>query len=142
MDIYIKMNGIVKLEKKNHLPFLLALISIHSFLVGVGLMLFPGQVMEFFGFQFVQERFFQVQAGLFHILMSICYILPVVNYNNFKNFVLFSIIVKISATIFLFIYFLFFDSILCLLLSGFGDCTMAFLLIYVYQKRVKELTEK
>jgi len=136
-----EMKHLIKLEKKYHLPFLLSLISIHSFLVGVGLIIFQGELMEYIGFQFVHERFFQVQGGVFHIVLSICYILPVISYNNFKTLVIFSIIAKISATVFLFIYFLFFDSILCVLLSGFGDCTMAVLLLYVYhnsQKRVKK----
>ena len=132
-----EMKHLIKIEKKYHLPFLLTLISIHSFFVGVGLILFPGELMEYIGFQFVHERFFQVQGGVFHILLSICYILPVISYNNFKSLVIFSIIAKISATVFLFIYFLFFDSILCVLLSGFGDCTMAVLLLYVYHNRQK-----
>ena len=132
-----EMKHLIKLDKKYHLPFLLSLISIHSFLVGVGLILFPGELMEYIGFQFVHERFFQVQGGVFHILLSIGYILPVISYNNFKSLVIFSIIAKISATVFLFIYFLFFDSILCVLLSGFGDCTMAVLLLYVYHNRQK-----
>ena len=131
------MKHLIKLEKKYHLPFLLSLISIHSFLVGVGLILFPGKLMEYIGFQFVHEKFFQVQGGVFHIVLSICYILPVISYHNFKSLVIFSIIAKISATVFLFIYFLFFDPILCVLLSGFGDCTMAVLLIYVYHNRQK-----
>jgi hypothetical protein len=129
------MKHLIKLEKKHYLPVLLSLISIHSFLVGVGLILFPGELMEYIGFQFVHERFFQVQGGAFHIVLSICYILPVISYYNFKSLVIFSIIAKISATVFLFIYFLFFDSILCVLLSGFVDCTMAVLLLYVYHNR-------
>ncbi len=133
------MKHLIKLEKKYHLPFLLSLISIHSFLVGVGLIIFPGELMEYIGFQFVHEKFFQVQGGVFHIVLSICYILPVISYHNFKSLVIFSIIAKISATVFLFIYFLFFDSILCVLLSGFGDCTMAVLLLYVYHNRQKKI---
>ncbi|MEN8211441.1 MAG: hypothetical protein ABFR31_06960 [Thermodesulfobacteriota bacterium] len=131
------MKHLIKIEKKFHLPFLLTLVSIHSFLVGVGLILFPGELMEFIGFQLVHEKFFQAQAGIFHIILSIGYILPVINYNNFKDLVIFSIIVKIIAALFLFIYFLFFDSIVCVLLSGLGDCTMAVLLFYVYHNRQK-----
>jgi len=136
-----EMKHLIKLEKKYHLPFLLSLISIHSFLVGVGLIIFQGELMEYIGFQFVHERFFQVQGGVFHIVLSICYILPVISYNNFKTLVIFSIIAKISATVFLLIYFLFFDSILCVLLSGFGDCTMAVLLLYVYHNRQKKVED-
>jgi hypothetical protein len=139
MFYQIKMNPLIKIEKKYHLPFVLSLISIHSFLVGIGLILFPGELMEYIGFQFVHEKFFQVQGGVFHILLSIGYILPVISYNNFKSLVIFSIIAKISATVFLFIYFLFFDSILCVLLSGLGDCTMAVLLLYVYHNRQKKV---
>jgi len=133
------MKPLINIEKKHHLPFLLSLISIHSFLVGVGLILSPGELMEYIGFQFVHEKFFQVQGGVFHIIMSICYILPVISYNNFKSLIIFSIIVKMSATVFLFIYFLFFDSILCVLFSGFGDCIMAVLLLYVYFNRLKKV---
>ncbi len=131
------MKHLIKIEKKYHLSFVLTLVSIHSFLVGVGLILFPGELIEYVGFQFVHEKFFQTQAGVFHIILSIGYILPVINYNNFKNLVIFSIIVKIIAALFLFIYFLFFDSIVCVLLSGCGDCAMAVLLLYVYHNKQK-----
>jgi len=73
--------------------------------LGVGLILFPGELVERFGFHFVNERFFQAQAGVFHILLSICYILPIFNYNNFKSLVMFFITVKMIAAGFLFIYF-------------------------------------
>lgn len=94
MFYQIKMKPFIKIEKKYHLPFVLSLISIHSFLVGVGLILFQWELMEYIGFQFVHERFFKVQAGVFHILLSIWYILPVISYNNFKRLVIFSIIIE------------------------------------------------
>jgi len=98
--------------------------------------------MEYFGFQFVHERFFQVQAGVFHIILSISYILPVLNYDNFKSLILFFIAVKTIAAGFLFIYFLFFDSILCVLFSGFGDGIMAVLLIYIYCDQQNKFMKK
>jgi hypothetical protein len=134
------MNTLIK--KRHRLFIVLSLISLHSFLVGIGLILFPGELMEYLGFHFVNERFFQVQAGIFHIILSICYILPLLKYDNFKSLVIFFIAVKILATLFLFIYFLFFDSILCVLLSGFGDCAMAILLLYIYFDQQKEFIEK
>jgi hypothetical protein len=136
------MTILIKKNRKHHLSIVLSFIAVHSFLVGVGLILFPGQLMEYMGFKLVNERFFQSQAGVFHIILSVCYILPLFNYNNFKSLVIFSIVVKISATLFLLIYFLFFDSILCLLLSGLADCTMAILLLYVYHNKQKELIKK
>jgi len=133
-----EMKHLIKLEKKYHLPFLLSLISIHSFLVGVGLIIFQGELMEYIGFQFVHERFFQVQGGVFHIVLSICYILPVISYNNFKTLVIFSIIAKISATVFLFIYFLFFDSILCISPASLMAFLFRFLFLLPRQKKVED----
>jgi len=98
--------------------------------------------MEYLGFQFVHERFFQVQAGVFHIILSISYVFPLLSYNNFKILIIFPIAVKILATLFLFIYYIYFDSILCVLLSGFGDCAMAALLLYIYFRQQKEVIEK
>ncbi len=135
-----RMNTLI--EKKHRLFIVLSLISLHSFLVGIGLILFPGELMEYLGFNFVNERFFQAQAGVFHIILSICYILPLFNYDNFKTLVIFFIVIKIIATLFLFIYFLFFDSIVCVLLSGFGDCAMAILLLYLFYDQQKEFIEK
>ncbi len=134
----MKVRQLNQTMEKINMRLILICIAIHSFIVGAALILFPGQWLEFFGFQLVRERFFQTQAGVFHMIMGICYVLPAINYDHFKSLVLFSVIVKLCATLFLLIYFIFFDSIFLVLLSGLGDCAMAVLLIYVYNRKPKK----
>ncbi len=123
----------LKENKMYRVKAFLSLLSVHSFIVGLALMFFPSEFMELLGFGIISERFFQVQAGVFHIIMSICYILPVYRYDQNKGLINFTIIVKFCATIFLLIYFVFVDSILLVLLSGFGDGIMALVLFLLYR---------
>ncbi|MBT6687065.1 MAG: hypothetical protein HOB05_12105 [Bacteroidetes bacterium] len=124
------------------MSIILSLISIHSFIVGIGLIFFSGNLIEYLGFQFVNERFFQVQGGVFHVIMSICYLLPVLEYKKYESLIIFSIIIKLCATTFLMIYFLFVDSILLILLSGIGDGAMAIALIFAYRSNKYRNPEK
>jgi len=57
-----------------HMKIFLWLIAVHSFLVGIALILFPPSYLEFFGFSNYQYSFFQAQGGVFHlVILSVGY---------------------------------------------------------------------
>ncbi len=126
----------MKLQDKTILKWILILTSIHSFLVGVGLIFVTNQLRIYFGFAPSSEQFFQTQGGVFHIVMSVAYFLGGVNQTKYKALIEFSIIVKIFATVFLLTYFIFINSSILILFSGVTDCLM-FLIILIYYKRIK-----
>jgi hypothetical protein len=116
--------------------FLYAL-SIHSFLVGLCLILLPSQMMQLFGFNPQQEYFFRAQGGVFHIIMSLLYITAAKNPLKFIELVKLIIAVKLLAMIFLLGYFFFIDNIFTVLLSGIADGAMGIgvLLFFIVQTR-------
>jgi hypothetical protein len=125
------------LNKKNqYLSLLLYLVSLHSLSVGIGLIFLPLSYLSFFGFEQVCEKFFPVQGGVFHVVMSIAYFLagrdPVKNH----SLVIFSIIVKLLATLFLFIYYLTVKTNWMILMSGCGDGLMCISIYYMYQQNI------
>jgi hypothetical protein len=112
------------------LTTVLILVAIHSFCVGIGLVFWPITLMRYFGFGQCSERFFPTQGGVFHIVMSVGYMMAALD--RYRCLVFFSIVVKVAATIFLFIYFFAVDQIWLVLLSGVGDGIMAILISLSY----------
>ncbi len=120
---------IIKNPRKR-LSLLLILIAIHSFCVGVGLIIRPAELMQLFGFGICYERFFPTQGGVFHVVMAVGYLMAAYNVDQYHCLVIFSIIVKIMATVFLFTYFIAVEQIWLVLASGFSDGVMG-IAIYV-----------
>jgi hypothetical protein len=120
------------------LSILLWLIALHSFFVGIGLIVMPLPVMEFLGYNSCADRFFPTQGGVFHIIMAIAYSLAALRTKRFECMILFSIIVKFSATIFLFAYYFLVSQIWMVLLSGITDCLMAIAILWAYNLYKKQ----
>lgn len=116
-----------------HLKIFFLLVSIHSLFVGLGLILIPSHFFIEFGYNEIGENFFRVQGGTFHLVMVAAYLLAAVDPAKNRIMVIFSIIAKTMATIFLFAYFLLFDSIIVVLLSGIVDLGMG-VIIYLLAK--------
>ena len=110
------------------------LIALHSFLVGIGLILFPPSFLEFFGFLNYQYSFFQAQGGVFHLVMAMAYALAIKYMHKSPGLIIFSISAKMIATIFLLIYYLFLEKAWMIIMSAFGDATMAFMLYVLYNR--------
>lgn len=113
---------------------LMWLIAIHSFCVGLALIFSSPAVFQFLGFEPYAEKFFPVQGGTFHIIMSIGYGLAAYDWKRFSGLVIFSIICKSTAFVFLVVYFIFVSQIYMVLHSAIGDGIMAVLMIYFYRK--------
>ena len=125
---------------RSRLSLILVLIAIHSFVAGLGLIIRPAMLMKFFGFSNDYERFFPTQGGVFHVVMAIGYTMAALNVDYYRCLIYFSIIVKIIATIFLFIYYFVMDSKWIVLASGIGDGLMAlliFLALFSYDRSAK-----
>jgi hypothetical protein len=128
----------------NVLQCFLWLIAIHSIGFGIALVILPIPVIEFFGFH-LAEKFFAVQGGIFHIVVSLAYIMAALDLENSKKLIILSCTAKFMATLFLLSYYFFVNHIFMVIFSGIADFLMglAILLTYLlYQKtKVTNLTE-
>lgn len=134
------MKSIKILTNNNKLAIILWLVAIHSFLVGVSLIITPSNVFEYLGYNLCTERFFPTQGGVFHIVMAIGYAMGAIKSASSDELILFSIIVKFCATLFLIIYFIFVKQTWVILFSGIVDCIMGIIIWWAYsnfRKRVK-----
>ncbi len=126
----------IKIEKL--LSIFLWIVSFHSFAVGVGLIVIPASALQYFGFFPATDRFFLSQGGVFHIAMSICYAMAAYKKQFFRTLIIFSIIVKIIATLFLVIYFTFVSSKLLILFSAVSDLLMGVIIWVLYRMLCRE----
>lgn len=116
------------------LSVFLWLVSFHSFLVGIGLIILPASAFESLGYNTNFDRFFSTQGGVFHIAMSICYSMAAYNLKHNEQLIIFSIIVKFLATFFLVIYFIFINQLLLIIFSGVSDFAMGLIILILYKK--------
>ncbi|OQX77633.1 MAG: hypothetical protein B6D61_06890 [Bacteroidetes bacterium 4484_249] len=72
------------------LKLFLWLIAIHSFMVGMLLIFLPAADLAFFGFNVI-EKFFSIQGGVFHVVMSIAYVIAATNHSKSDLLIYFSI---------------------------------------------------
>lgn len=120
------------------LSVLLWLVALHSFLVGIGLIMLPASFFEFLGFKSTFDRFFSTQGGVFHIAMSVGYALAGYDKVKYKQLIVFSFIVKFIATLFLFTYFIIISSQFLIISSGITDLLMGVSILYLYRTLVKK----
>jgi len=133
----IKNLNIVKLFK-----LLLWLTAIHSFLVGLLLVFLPSSAIEYFGFERNDNNFFRVQAGVFHIVMSIFYVAATANIRKQTMLIKLIISTKFLATIFLILYYIIICRVAIILISGIGDFiigSVILLLLYYLIKDKRDL---
>jgi len=121
-------------DYKEYLAYFLYLIGIHSIAVGFGLIFFPPSFLEIFGFTDYKESFFQAQGGVFHIAMSVAYIIAGRDVLNSARLVQFIIIVKFLAFSFLIIYYFFVMSAWLILISGIVDGLMGLIVLVLFQR--------
>lgn len=119
-----------QLSPEDLLSLILALISLHSFLVGIALIARPPSLMRLSGFSAVNEPFFPVQGGTFHIVMAVGYAMAAASPGYFTGLVIFSILVKFLAMTFLVAYYLLAEPRLFVLGSGLADGFMGILILY------------
>lgn len=108
------------------------IIAFHSLCVGVGLIIAPSELLEYLGYSMCTERFFPTQGGVFHIIMTIGYIMGAIKYPESYDLIIFTIVVKFSATVFLIIYFIAIKQTLLILFSGMTDGLMGIIVYRLY----------
>jgi Ca2+/Na+ antiporter len=114
------------------LSLMLWLVALHSFMVGIALILQPPAIMKFFGYHPITEPFFPAQGGVFHIIMAIAYSMAAYDPEKNSPLALLSIIVKGCAVLFVFIYYFAIDPIWMLIAVGIMDGLFCLVLIYLY----------
>lgn len=127
-------------DPKLRLTTVLWLMAVHSFTVGLFLIIQIPKMMDVLGFHLEHEHFFPAQGGIFHIVMAVGYALAARDCVRYRCLIVFSIFVKAAATLFLLLYFAFADKILMILFSGIGDgvfCLMLYLTFISYDKHLK-----
>jgi hypothetical protein len=112
------------------LKIFLILVAIHSFCVGLGLILIPLDYFELFGFHEYSGNFFKIQAGVFHIVMCGAYVSAARDPVHSRVMISFSIFAKMIATVFLLSYAHFIDMVWMVLASGIFDFIMGMVLIW------------
>jgi len=125
------------------LQWFLWLIAIHSIGFGIALVILPIPVIEFFGFK-LAEKFFAVQGGVFHIVVSLAYIMAALELDNSRKLIILACVAKFMATLFLLSYYFFVSHIFMVIFSGIADFFMglAILLTYlIFQKQKSLITQ-
>ena len=137
----IKIKQVIK-DASLRFSLLFWLIALHSFFVGVALIVHPSRLMQVLGYGTITEHFFPAQGGVFHVLMSILYGLVALRLDQLRCLIYFSVIVKFSAVIFLFSYYIIADHIFIVLVSGIVDGAMAVAIIMANRSYKKQISEK
>ncbi len=122
----------VNLDARRRLSLVLWLIALHSATVGLCLIFLPDSIVQQFGFNGCSERFFRAQGGVFHIVMTVAYSLPALNVERFRCMIIFSIMVKFMAVVFLLTYYFLLGESWTILLSGLGDGVMGLLILVAF----------
>jgi hypothetical protein len=124
----------IKIKNRSSiLRLFLYLTALHSFVVGIGLILITNQLRLLLGFSPSQEQFFQTQSGVFHIIMATAYFLSGYNIEKYRQMFIFSIFVKFCASIFLFTYLIVISFSYILFFSGFVDLIIFLIMFYFYK---------
>lgn len=124
----------IKGNYRKHLSIILCLVGIHSFAIGVVLLIIPSSILNTLGFIDYKENFFQAQGGAFHLAMSVCYFMASIDVSKSVKLIQFTIAVKFIAFVFLILYFVFFWSSWLLVISAFTDGMMGVIIIILYHQ--------
>ena len=122
---------------KKFLQIFLWLVAIHSCLVGLFLIVLPESWLTFFGYIGYRRTFFQVQGGIFHLVMAITYSCTARDPLREQTLVIISICAKGIATVFLLLYYLLIEPVWIVLVSALGDVLMGavILISFIFIKK-------
>ena len=109
---------------------LILLIAVHSVMVGIFLLFLTRWGVEFGGWQELSPTFFARQAGVFHIVVAVGYLLEYFRYRE----VTFLLVTKIIAVLFLVSMMLVEQVVWALPWSALGDGLMVPLVYLVHRR--------
>lgn len=113
------------------LKILLWLIALHSCIVGILLISLGNEGMQFLGFA-GRIPFFQIQGGIFLLVMCIAYLMASYDVITNRRLVIFIILAKCMMAVFLLSYYSFVKEIDIVLYTGIADGIMATALLILY----------
>ena len=123
-----------KFDHKSRIEIFLKLVALHSFAVGIGLIFLPAKYLEFFGFANTSACFFQLQGGVFHLVMTVAYWLAAKHLEKSPGMIHLVIIAKSMAFVFLLIYFFAKEQSWMVLVSAMGDGLMAAIIFTFFRQ--------
>lgn len=82
---------------EGHEKLLVSLIALHSTIVGAMFLMAPDWTMKFAGWQSISPAFFAYQAGIFHVVLAVAYLLE---YHRYRGV---SIIITAKSIAFVFL---------------------------------------
>ena len=92
------IRGLVTMQlSRDHEQLLVRLIALHSIMVGCMFLFAPAWTMKFAGWQSISPVFFAYQAGIFHVVLAVAYLLEYQRYRGVSILVT----AKVIAFIFL-----------------------------------------
>ncbi len=118
---------------RRRLEIFLWLVALHSFCVGIGLIIIPENLLNLLGFETAPQRFFITQGGVFHLVLVAAYLLAARSIDKYPGLIFLSITAKFIATLFLTSFYLFADHIIFILISGITDLIMGLIIVYLYR---------
>lgn len=121
------------MKPRTLLTVLLYLIALHSFCVGLALIIIPIPSLDFFGFTGYSGSFFKAQGGVFHIVMSVIYVIAARDIDRYPILIYLTLTAKFIATIFLLGYYFIFEHVWMVLASGIGDLLMGLCVLLLWQ---------
>ena len=110
------------------LRLVIFLVSLHSFVLGFTMMVFPSSFLALVGWPALEGPFFPSQAGIFLMLLSLAYFLGL----EHRGMVRFIILSKMAALAFLLFHFLFLGAPSVILPTALLDGVMGSALWVLY----------
>ncbi len=124
---------------KKLLVIILWLVTLHSFFVGIAMIIFPTDWITYFDIAPSEHRFFITQGGVFHLVMAVAYGMAASNVKTNSILIKFSISAKFIATFFLLLYFIFVNQFVIIFLSAISDFCMGLVVLLFFRKYKIEL---
>ena len=122
--------------------WLLRIFILHTTCVAIGLFVIPSDYLAYFDLEGYHGRFFQIQAGLFHLVMGVAYFLALRHGEKEPWLVFFAVIAKSMALVFLLLYYIFMERSWIIIFSAFGDGAMGLLLLFVFRRLRQDLVSR
>jgi hypothetical protein len=129
---------LMRMDVKKLFRVFLYLVSIHSFCIGVGLIIIPLEHFGFFGLEGYEGIFFKIQGGVFHIVMCGVYIPAAMDPVQSRILVGVAIFAKFTATVFLLSYSIFVEMAWMVVVSGIMDFLIGVILVWFNSRLVSE----
>jgi hypothetical protein len=110
--------------------------ALHSLATGIGLLLQPTALLTWGGWGRIAEPFFAAQGGVFHVLMSVLYVFAAWRGREQRALLVYIVFVKITAALFLLLYYFLVTPIWLVLVSGVIDGAIGVALLVLTRNTV------